>query len=422
MFFNTYEELCEAPLASVTTIHDYVFASFIGDDSKIKVYKIDISEADKTILKHICYLESKHGGLTRLVSSPNKMNILGVTCYGWIYGWNINDIKEINYSNNSINILPKPRLCCTIGHPGESICIDFLNNNIFIVAGINPGSSIIFVSVETGKVLARNISQTDETSSLAWPVYYSVEEKDRKHLKQELAIYSFTTIAVELSLSGGCWIALGDSNGFIVIFYIASSVISRIEERIYSEDFKNEILLSNNDILWVSHQICELCTEIRSLCWRPRTQSQQSLCLVCGTTDSLIRYCFIESDRKILSIKRVNLVKTTDGTFSNGEIRSLAFSQLENDKSQTLIAACNMFSSSKKHPLFISSDKISRRNQSFCSFKVYTQDYQGNNSSGIIPIYSIGTHQDLITCICASSCGKYILSVSIDKVIRLYSR
>ncbi|KAH7648902.1 hypothetical protein FG379_001271 [Cryptosporidium bovis] len=459
---------CNSGISSVILTDNYAFTGLIGEGSNVNVY--NYKKLDENIKNYEHYtpdyiLENNHGGISKLVISPCKNLILGVTCYGWIYIWDISVLPNVNDVNGSINNdegkIIKPKISFVNNHPGDSICVDFINSNIIVTAGINPGYSISFISVKTGRRIAQYISRKNELSGLAWPFYFKTEEKDPKDNNNvgdpnssvnnnlELAIYFFTNIAIERSSSsGGCWIALGSTNGFVTVIYLPCIVINKIEkyveERNSTDNGNNvsedELQLKGSDILWKCQQISELPTEIRSLSWRPRNISSNnnstgsnsnSICLVCGTCDSLLRYCFIETEDKEIIIKKINLVKITDGTSNSSEINSISFPQNSGHNSSSMIAiAFNKLSSSKRHPILVSSDNSNKKIQSFSSFNVYLQDIipvlnNSNNNGGSAMqtyFYCIGIHNDLITCVFISPCCNYIASSSLDGHLHIYTR
>lgn len=486
-FHKKFDINCNSGISSVVTTENFVFVGLIGEESNVNVYSYKgllETNGDSGYCSPRYVLENNHGGISKLVISPCKNLILGVTCYGWIYIWDIgilnntsgldvgmNDGKDAGINGETQMI--KPRISFVGSHPGDSICVDFVNSNIIVTAGINPGYSISFISAKSGKKIAHYISKKNELSGLAWPFYFKAEEKDIKENSNnasdsndslsnkdinnsnlELAIYSFTNIAIERSSSsGGCWIALGSTNGFVTVIYLPFTVISRIEKHeekssaLENDDHRSEdeLNLRGSDILWKCHQVSELSTEIRSLSWRPRNISSSSggqtgsgsnsICLVCGTCDSLLRYCFIETEDKEIAIKRINLVKITDGTSNFSEINSISFSQSSGNNaspSPIIAVAFNKLSSSKRHPIMVSSDN-SKKMQPFSSFNVYVQDTilvsndqssDSGCSNGVLQtyFYCIGVHHDLVTSVYVSPCCSYIASSSIDGHLHIYTR
>ncbi|KAH8739874.1 hypothetical protein FG386_001691 [Cryptosporidium ryanae] len=471
---------CKSGISSVILTDNYVFAGLIGEESNVNVY--NYKETNENIKDYEYYtpdyiLENNHGGISKLVISPCKNLLLGVTCYGWIYIWDISVLSHLGDKDNKMNDYSKvesikPKLSFVNNHPGDSICVDFINSNIIVTAGINPGYSISFISVKTGKKIASYLSRKNEISGLAWPFYFKTNEKDPKDIKNvgdpnasvndnatdsnnnlELAIYFFTNIAIERSsTSGGCWIALGSTNGFITVIYLSCVIINKMEKYIEERDSANkdsnknndsedELHLKSSDILWKCQQISELSTDIHSLSWRPRNNSfsnnnttasnSNSICLVCGTCDSLLRYCFIETEDREIIIKKINLVKITDGMSNSSEINSISFPQNPCSNSSPMIAvAFNKLSSSKRHPIFVSSDSNNKKIQSFSSFNVYVQDTihvtnDSNNNNGVTTqtyFYCIGIHQDIVTCVYISPCCNYIASSSLDGHLHIYTR
>ncbi|KAH8583737.1 uncharacterized protein ELE39_001483 [Cryptosporidium sp. chipmunk genotype I] len=443
---------CSSSVSSVVLSDFYVFVGLIGEESNVNVYCYkDLEDnKDKSFTpKYI--LENNHGGISKLVLSPCKSLLMGLTCYGWIYIWNIEQLgsnanKDIEMSTeeaeNRFNVeissiglaegifVIKPDVFFMNGHPGDSICVEFINSKLIVAAGVNPGSSITFISVKTGRRVSQYISRKNEISGLAWPIYYKFGEKEMKEQDFELAVFSFTNIAIERSSSsGGCWIALGGSNGLITLIYLPCVTITKIEKLSESDNIENEeVNLSSTDFLWKCHQVSELSTEIKSLIWRPRNNINTGLCLVCGTDDSLLRYCFIEAENKNIIVKKVNLVKITDGTSTCSEINSISFS-VDGQNNSVLAVGFNKFSSSKRHPIFVTSENLTKKSQSFSSFKVYIQDvvaYSNNSNNGMLSTYThfycIGNHYDIITSVYISPCSKYIASSSIDRHLHIYKK
>lgn len=451
-FSKTLDIDCNSSISSVVLTEFYAFVGLIGEESNVNVYCYKDHEDNKDKnYKPKYILENNHGGISKLVLSPCKNLLMGLTCYGWIYIWNIeqlgnntnNDVEmSIEENNNKSNIksninelteeIPviKPDIFFMNGHPGDSICVEFINSKIIIAAGINPGSSITFISVKTGKRVGQYISRKNEISGLAWPMYYKFDEKEIKEQNFELAVFSFTNIAIERSSSsGGCWIALGGSNGLITLIYLPFATISKFEKLYETINIENEdINLSNTEFLWKCHQVSELSTEIKSLVWRPRNNNNTGLCLVYGTDDSLLRYCFIEAENKNIMIKKVNLVKITDGTSTCSEINSISF-PMDGQNNSILAVGFNRFSSAKRHPIFATSENLTKKSQSFSSFKVYIQDvitYSNNSnnatSSTYTHFYCIGNHYDIITSVHISPCCRYIASSSIDGHVHIYKK
>ncbi|KAJ1604512.1 hypothetical protein OJ252_3703 [Cryptosporidium canis] len=440
---------CGSSVSSIVLTEQYAFVGLIGEESNVNVYSYrdlecsgDRSPAPRYIL------ENKHGGISKLVLSPCGSLLMGLTCYGWIYIWNIGalagageatgmdleDATNVGPSGSSGSlevVMVKPEIFFMNGHPGDSTCVEFVNSNLIVAAGINPGGSITFVSVRTGRRVGQYISRKNEISGLAWPMYYKLDEKEIKEQNFELAVFSFTNIAIDRSSSsGGCWIALGGSNGLISLIYLPHATISKIERFDESNSIDDEDMnLSATDFLWKCHQISEFSTEIKSLMWRPRPNNNAGLCLVCGTNDSLLRYCFIETENKSILVKKVNLVKITDGTSTCSEINSISFPMSGPNNSSIVAVGFNKFSSSKVHPIFVTSENLSKKSQSFSSFKVYVQDVanpSGSGSVGAAPIqthfYCIGSHTDIITCVYISPCSGYIASSSIDGHLHIYKK
>ncbi|OII74342.1 uncharacterized protein cubi_01186 [Cryptosporidium ubiquitum] len=449
---------CSSSISSVVLSKFYAFVGLIGEESNVNVYGYKDLEQDKCksiAPKYI--LENNHGGISKLVLSPCKNLLMGLTCYGWIYIWNIQKLNNVNkdiemsteqvdntykvennknYSAGEITVI-KPDIFFMNGHPGDSICVEFINSNLIVAAGINPGSSITFLSVKTGKRIGQYISRKNEISGLAWPMYYKMDEKEIKEQNFELAVFSFTSIAIERSSSGGgFWVAIGGSNGLITLIYLPHATITKIEKLSETNNIENEeINLTSTDFLWKCHQVSELSTEIKSLVWRPRNSNSTGLCLVCGTDDSLLRYCFIDTENKNILVKKINLVKITDGTSTCSEINSIAF-PIDGQNNSMVAVGFNRFSSAKRHPIFVTSENLTKKSQSFSSFKVYIQDVvkcsnsninnsTGNGSNGTSTythFYCIGNHYDIITSVYISPCSRYIASSSIDGHLHIYKK
>lgn len=440
---------CGSSISSVVLTEHYVFVGLIGEESNVNVYRYPEDYASGVIApKYV--LENNHGGVSKLVLSPCKNLLMGVTCYGWIYIWNIEqlsseDTRDVEMSTGETEgafgggadktsqtqelASLKPEIFFMNGHPGDSICAEFINSGLIVAAGINPGSSISFISVKTGRRVGQYISRKSEISGPAWPMYHRLDEKEIKEQNFELAMYSFTSIAVDRSSSsGGCWIALGGSHGLISLVYLPHVTISKIEQ--FEQDSRargEEMNLSATDFLWKCHQVSEFSTEIKSLVWRPRYSNNTGLCLVCGTNDSLLRYCFIETENKNILVKKINLVKITDGTSTCSEISSISF-PVSGQNSSMVAVGFNKFSSAKRHPIFVTSENLTKKSQSFSSFKVYIQDiapHQIESNGGQVAstyFYCSGSHSDIITCVCISPCNRYVASSSIDGHLHIYKK
>ncbi|KAF7458749.1 WD40 repeat containing protein [Cryptosporidium felis] len=420
---------CGSSISSVVFTENYVLAGLLGEESNVKAYSyrnLNKYEFNGVTPRYI--LENNHGGVSRLVLSPCRNILMGLTCYGWIYIWNIEILRVDMEEEVGETAMIKPERVFNNGHPGDSICAEFLNSEVIIAAGISPGSSFSLISVKTGRRIGQYVSRKSELMGLAWPMYHQMDEREIKEADFELAVYAFTSIAIDRSSSsGGCWVALGGSNGLIALIYLPSVTISKVERLDEIANLENEdINLSESDFLWKCQQISELSTEIRSVAWRPRSGSNAGLCLVCGTNDSLLRYCFIEVENKTIHAKKINLVKITDGTSTSSEINSISFPSDGSNNSMVAVGF-NRFYSAKKHPIFATSENLSKKTQSFSSFKVYVQDTvePGNSSNNLPPqtyFYSPGGHNDIITEVKISPCNRYIASSSVDGHLHIYNK